>query len=354
MTPNSTFTRVTSLLLLLFVSVFAAAQNKVVIIPLSGDDLKPLKNIISVAKANGDFTNPATAVASISDASASNPYLVVIAPGVYTLPDPLMMQPFVDVAGSGENVTKLFGVISAGPPNTSAIVHGANNSELSNLTVENGGGDSNAIGVYTSGLDRTAVFRHMTATATNIGTGSSHYGIYNTSSSPTITQVTANGSNGTSRNAGIYNTGSSSNALISQVTSTGSGASASFNYGVYNDQTSWPEMTQVIATATGGSFRAHGVLNNGASSRTLTMTQVTATGSGAATDNYGVYQVNGIDAVIRQSVMSGTSFGLITFGSDVTVSQSTILNGVSINSGGSLSCVASDNGAGGELTAGCL
>jgi pectin methylesterase-like acyl-CoA thioesterase len=72
------------------------------------------KNIITVAKSGGDFTDPVAAVDSISDASATNPYLVVIAPGVYTVTQTLQMKQYVDIAGSGEEVTKLTGAIKTG------------------------------------------------------------------------------------------------------------------------------------------------------------------------------------------------------------------------------------------------
>ena len=117
--------------LLLLAPLTVLAQTKVVVIPLFGDDPKPLKNIVTVAKANGDFTSPVAAVNSITDASATNPYLVVIGPGVYTMGAALVMKEYVDIAGSGENVTKLTGAISTGQLSSSAIVHGANNAALS-------------------------------------------------------------------------------------------------------------------------------------------------------------------------------------------------------------------------------
>jgi hypothetical protein len=101
---------------------------------------KPLKNVITVAKGNGKFTDPVAAVNSITDASASNPYLVVSAPGVYTVTSSLQMRQYVDIAGSGENVTKIMGAVSAGTYSTSAIIKGAHHATLSSLTVENMGG----------------------------------------------------------------------------------------------------------------------------------------------------------------------------------------------------------------------
>lgn len=91
-------------------SAFVMAQNRVVVIPLSGDDLEPLANIITVAKNNGDFTNPIDAMNSISDASETNPYLIVIAPGVYDIgTDDLDIKSFVSVAGSGPKITVITG-----------------------------------------------------------------------------------------------------------------------------------------------------------------------------------------------------------------------------------------------------
>ena len=93
-------------MLLLLAPLTVLAHTKVVVIPLFGDDVKRVNNIIIVAKANGHFTDPVAAVNSIKDASASNPYLVVIDRGDYTISQTLFMKEYVDIVGSGENVTK--------------------------------------------------------------------------------------------------------------------------------------------------------------------------------------------------------------------------------------------------------
>ena len=124
------------------------AQNKVIVIPMPGGQAKPLKNIVTVAKANGNFTDPVAAVNSINDASMANPYLVVIGPGVYNLTTTLKMKPFVSIAGSGQRITMLQGSISSDDiVSTPAIISLANRTTLSDLTVANGGQGQYSIGV---------------------------------------------------------------------------------------------------------------------------------------------------------------------------------------------------------------
>lgn len=107
------------LMVVFFVS-HVAAQDKVVVIPLNS--AKKLQNVVTVSPRNGDFTDPVAAVNSITGASAANPYLVLIGPGVYTLTQPLPMKPFVTIAGSGREATTLTGSISSSTVADSAIV----------------------------------------------------------------------------------------------------------------------------------------------------------------------------------------------------------------------------------------
>lgn len=264
------------------------AQNKVVVIPLFGNDAKPLKNIVTVAKSNGMFTDPVAAVNSISDASASNPYLVVIGPGVYTITATLQMKEYVDIAGSGENVTKVTGAISAYTQASSAIISGAGHCALTSLTVENTGGCQFSIGLYNKSA--SPVIRHVSATASG---GDYNYGVWNFSSSPTMTNITASASGG------------------------------DFNYGVYNHHSSSPIMTNITASASGG-----------------------------ADGNYGVGNFNS-SPVIRRSTLDAANYGLYSYTSITTVSQSTIKNGVRTEMDGKNTCVACDNGSGVALTGDC-
>jgi hypothetical protein len=327
---------------------------------LSGN--RPLKNVITVAKANGRFTDPVAAMNSITDASPDNPYLVVIGPGVYTVTSPVVMKPHVDIVGSGENVTKIKGGLSTGDIATSAIIRGANYSTLSSLTAENtGGGSSYSIALVNS----NASPRVSNVTASASGGGLTSDGVHNSSSSPVMNNVTATAS-GARSNHGIYN--NHSYPTMTNVTATASGGT--YNYGVDNFYSA-PTMTNVIATASGGTDN-YGVMNVNYSPP---MNNVTATASGG-TNNYGVYNYSsspgminvtatatggvvgyGIynyssSPVIRRSASFGTTVGLYQDDGTAKVSQSTIRSGV--GGGGTKKCVACDDGNGNVLSAGCL
>jgi len=201
-----------------------------------------ISNIVTVAKANGMFTDPVAAVNSITDASVTNPYLLKIYPGVYTITQTLAMKPYVDITGSGENVTKITGTISSGAPSTSAIISGANNSTLSSLTVENTGGI-----IYSTGLNNSNA-SNVTVTASG---GTTNFGVYNDVSNLAMTNVTVTASGGTN------------------------------NYGVFNLSSS-PVMMGVIATASGGSGVDYGVYKFGASSPVIRRSTMQG-------DSYGLY-----------------------------------------------------------------
>ncbi len=152
--PLITF-KLLAIAVLLSFSTIALSHNKVVVVPLFGDDAETLQNIVTVAKDHGDFNNPLNALNSITDASANNPYLIVIAPGVYNLTQQLVMREFVDIAGSGRSLTRLVGSVSAATlSNDAALIVGAPNVSLRDLTIENNNGiNLNSVGISTLGPD---------------------------------------------------------------------------------------------------------------------------------------------------------------------------------------------------------
>jgi hypothetical protein len=93
----------------------------------------------------------------VSSPTSSDPWLLKIEPGVYDLEDAsLVMQPFADVEGSGSDRTTITGF-----PTAAALVIGAADSELRELSVEHRGGASGATAIRNEG-DRFSM-RHVSA-----------------------------------------------------------------------------------------------------------------------------------------------------------------------------------------------
>jgi hypothetical protein len=254
----------------------AVAADKVLDIPV--DSAKQQMNVVTVSARGGDFSDPVAAVHSITNATAANPYLVLISHGEYTLARTLKMKPYVTVAGSGRDSTILTGAISSDANQadaTSALVAGADNTTLSDLTIENTGGRLYSVALYNR--DCSPIIHNVTA----IASGGTSFGVFNFSSSPKMTGVKATASGGKS-SRGVYNHANSS-PTMTDVTAIASGGK--YNYGVYNSWNSSARMTHVTATASGGDDNI-GVYNSWRSS--VRMTDVTATASGGM-NNYSVY-----------------------------------------------------------------
>jgi hypothetical protein len=255
---------------MLLVSSAVMAQTKVVVIPMGGDAL-PLQNVITVAKKNGDFTDPVDAMKSITITDENNRYLVVIGPGVYTLTETLVMREYTDISGSGRNATKLTGAVSTGNlDETSALVQGANNAGISSLSIENTGGDAVYIGIYNSS---SSTMSDLSITASE---GSfENIGVYNSTSAPTMSDlsITASGGN---YSRGVRN--STSSPMMSDLSITASGGNT--NLGVHNSSSS-PTMYNMSITASGGSGTNLGVANYSSSPAMYNM-RITASGGGGS------------------------------------------------------------------------
>ena len=92
------------------------------VLSIKGDNAMQLKNVVTVSAHGGNFTDPVAAVNSITDASTSNRYLVVIGPGEYTITQTLIMKPHVDIIGSEKDTTKLRGAISSNSIGSSSAI----------------------------------------------------------------------------------------------------------------------------------------------------------------------------------------------------------------------------------------
>src|SRR3990170_4328776 len=242
---------------------------------------KKYANVIVVAKAGGDYTDPVTAMNNLSawcgTPSATNPCLLKIMPGVYNIgANSLQMQSYVDIEGSGENTTKISGSISSPyfPPTQGVITASAptSNAELRFLTVEN--------------IDSW---------------GGVNVAIYNNAVALKITNVTATTALYGSSNYGVENVASSS-MTMANVTATASGPSGS-NYGINNNFDSSLIMTNSTVTAWGGSVYNIGIYNITNSSLTIVNSTVTASDG---------VQSYSLTTKIDHSVIIGTRYTITT------------------------------------------
>jgi len=125
-----TLSSLVSLVIILLCSSWLCAHDRPVIIP-----------------------DPVAAVKSITDASASNPYLIFVGPGVYQISSALAMKEYVSISGSGRSVTTIKGSFNSDYHASASVIKGADNSTLSDLTVKNTstGGNLYIVGIYSVG-----------------------------------------------------------------------------------------------------------------------------------------------------------------------------------------------------------
>lgn len=150
-----------------------------------GADAPSPANIIWVATAGGDFTDLISAMNSTGSPTLSNSYLIRIAPGEYSLSGRLNMKPYVAIEGSGQNVTTL--TLDASHSSTgplAAMVVGAADSSLSNLSMFNSGSGNVKIGIYND-----AVSPQISNVTVSVSGGIDQYGIYNDSAATTISDM---------------------------------------------------------------------------------------------------------------------------------------------------------------------
>ena len=136
----------------------AAAQNSVVVVPLAGDteyvDVDAFDRTVVVGGSGTDAENGTALIEAldlVATATAADPWLIQVEPGVFDLGDEeLALNPYVSLRGSGIGVTTIVG---------SSIVTGHHTIELqggnmlSNLSVSDSSAGSSTGAVVTVGND---------------------------------------------------------------------------------------------------------------------------------------------------------------------------------------------------------
>ena len=265
---------------------------------------RSLGNVVLVAKTGGDYASIQAALDSITTASSSNPFLVVVGPGVYS--ERVVMKPFVDVQGSGEGVTKITQSGSFDPD--FGTVAGADDAELRFLTVENTGGTFGVIGVYNSGVSPRLT--HVTVRVD--GTANTSYGVFNEGATGVPTAVE-----------------------MRDVTVVVDGTDGVV--GVLNQTEADTRMEDVRVTTTGSGVNSKYGVRNSDAAPTLLDVEVSSSSSGTTASVFGIFNQNAPSAVLR-SVRVEVAGGALRWGVDNTSSSLTI-RGLEVRSAGAADTV---------------
>ena len=295
--------------------------------------VQPLANVVNVAKSGGDFTSLSAALAAITDASKDNPYVIRIAPGVYS--EYIDLKPYIDLEGSGEGVTILRGF--GGPTDPGAgdcssatlRAEGIIAPEVRHLTVESDGtGSAVAVAICTEDTGKHLRLTHISAIASG---GFNNKGIYIEYSSPILNNVTVNTSGAENITVGIDIVDSLPTMNdIAAVTLGGN-----FNYGIYNSYSS-PKMVNITAFASNGN-QNRGISNVQSSP---TMEKITADALNG-NDNIGIY--NNLSQPTMQNITARgideiggltNNIGIKNVSSTPTMSNVTALGSGGLNSYG--------------------
>jgi len=253
-----------------------------------------------VAQTGGDYGDPIAAMNDLATwcgtPAATNPCLVKIMPGVYNVGnDRVVMINYVDIEGSGENVTKILGSTNILGGNI-GLVEGASNAELRNLTVENSGG----YWVPKAICNTNASPKLTNITVISAGAPTGNYGIENRNSSPIMTNVTVYLSG---RSCQAITNNSASSARLTNVNITT--ACSDVNVGITNNSSS-PILNNVTVSASGGSQENYGMLNF-----TSTPTIINSSLSGNGASGAGVYNAWADNiTTIFNSIISGSEMNI--------------------------------------------
>lgn len=172
------------------------------------------EHVIVVAKSGGDFTSVAAALASISNPSETNRYLVWVAPGVYTETELSQVRAYVHLRGAGPNTTVVTSARTGGTPGSAAATAQLDaNGQISDLTIRNTGSGTFGIGIWSFDAPRTTMIDAAVVEAIGAG-GAGHYAVYLNDSEPTIRASRLRASGATGFGTGV-------NAALGIVNSSG-------------------------------------------------------------------------------------------------------------------------------------
>jgi hypothetical protein len=218
------------------------------------------------------------ALASITTAGPSNPWVLKVEPGFYSVaPGALVMKPYVDLEGSGERTTTILAIGSAN--NATGTLRTADNAAVRDVAIHSTGGAAYSKAVYVNGT------------------------------SPTLLHVTAAAFGATAENQGIFVDVGATTAnapLVGDCTISAFGTGTANSYGFLAIGAVFPRVERTTSTGQGGNFAT--AYWNFQSNSTLVAVRGYAYG---AAGNVALASVSGQNFVTDSEL---TAYGAVSYG----------------------------------------
>lgn len=159
------------------------------------DGLPSFENVLSVSPSGAEFSSVAAALASISNASSQNRFVVEVGPGVYAESSVCRVPSFVTLRGAGRSATVITAARSSSAHGeTSSTMVLLDEGRVERLTVENTGTGTLATAISGTSLSSSTRINDVLAQSNGAG-GSEHYALRIEESDAVIeaSQMTASG-----------------------------------------------------------------------------------------------------------------------------------------------------------------
>lgn len=224
----------------------------------------PQASVLKVDRLGGDFASITAALDSIVDAGLTDVdgfqkvYLISVAPGTYE--ERVVMKPYVDLAGSGQLMSKI--TFAGGSGVESATLVAADHSEIRSLTIESTGGSSHAVAVYSTGASPRLSNLSLVSSGAN-----ENFGLVSVAGSPQLDDVTIGVTGqgiGIGGSYGVYNESSSPVMRNVAIHVASTGGVEDVNYGVWNVASS-PMIRESEIVVVGGEEDSHALHNEAGS-----------------------------------------------------------------------------------------
>ena len=270
-------------------------------------------NLVVVAKSGGNFDTIQAALDSITDASATNRYLVYVAPGIYN--EQVTMKSWVDVKGASQNsVVITYGAVGS---LASGVVIGASNAALSDLTIEINGTGAYGNGLYIPGAAVFGVSDVLISCTSGTYTNRVN-GIY---SGGTVTlwdsKVYVNGPS--SNGLWVFGGSFTAYGLVVDLTPTASSSKAVGVYLTGASASTRISNSHIKVSSTASSAITYGVEGGGTLSVTFIDTSITASSSGSGGGYYAIYGGGGASGTVVLMGSQLNSVGRATIFSNTSV-----------------------------------